>query len=53
VDWTYVFGRCFAGAAASLSAWPRQRVVFSAAPPATHALPRLQPGVGFELGAIF
>jgi hypothetical protein len=52
-DWSYLFGRVFAGAGASLSVWTAQRLVFDAGAPVAHALPRLQPAVNLQLGVIF
>jgi len=52
-DWSYVFGRLFAGAGASLSAWTEQHLVFQSSPVAARGLPRLQPAVGVHVGAIF
>jgi hypothetical protein len=53
VDWSYLFGRAFSGAGASLSAFPEQRLVFSSPAPATRELPRLEPAVDVVLGVIF
>jgi hypothetical protein len=53
VDWSYLFGRVFAGAGASLSAWTAQRLVFDAGAPVARALPRLQPAVDLDVGVVF
>jgi hypothetical protein len=52
-DWSYPFGRFFAGAGASLTAWTSQHLVFSGSGRVAHALPRLQPSVGVNVGAVF
>ncbi|HVU50432.1 MAG TPA: hypothetical protein VHL80_07080, partial [Polyangia bacterium] len=52
-DWSYVFGRLFAGVGASLSVYPTQRLVFSGDAPVTRALPHLQPAVDLAAGAVF
>jgi hypothetical protein len=62
VDWSYLLGRAFVGAGASLAAFPEQRLVFqstsstsptSTGAPVAHALPRLEPAVDLAVGVIF
>jgi hypothetical protein len=59
VDWSYLLGRAFLGAGASLAAFPEQRLVFqstssaSAGAPVARALPRLEPAVDLAVGVIF
>jgi hypothetical protein len=52
-DWSYLFGHVFAGAGASLSLYPTQRLVFSADSPVSRTLPHLQPTVDLVVGVLF
>jgi hypothetical protein len=52
-SWSYVVGRLFVGAGASVSLFPSQRLVFQADPPLARTLPRLQPAGELLVGAIF
>jgi hypothetical protein len=52
-DWSFLFGRAFVGAGASLSAFPAQRLVFQGSAPVARALPRLEPSVALAVGAVF
>jgi hypothetical protein len=57
LDWSYVFGgalgHTFVGAGANVTGWMAQRLVSSAATPATRALPRVQPSVDLHAGVVF
>jgi hypothetical protein len=53
VDWTYAFGRLFAGGGASLTLWEAQRLVTAGEPAAAYALPTWQPAVDLRVGSAF